>query len=444
MIRHFDLFVIGGGSGGVRAARIAASHGARVAIADDHRWGGTCVVRGCIPKKLLVYASEVAAMVEDARGYGWDIAPPRHDWATLRAAKDREISRLSGLYLGNLRRAGVTIFEGRARLLDATTIDIAGERVTAEIVLVATGGAPRHLSIPGGDLAISSDQAFDLPELPRRVAVIGGGYIGVEFAGIFAGLGATVTLCHRGEAVLPGFDHDLRTELETSMRARGITLIANDEPRALSRTDGGVHIALASGAVEVDRVLAAIGRVPQTAGLGVAELGVALDPRGAIVVDEWSRSSLPNLYAVGDVTGHAALTPLAIRAGHAFADTVFGRQPTTVEYDRVPTAVFGQPPCAAIGLTEDAARARGTPVQIFTTRFRPLRHTVSGRDEKTFIKLVVDAETRRVLGLHMLGADAPEIVQAAAIAITMGATKEDFDRTVALHPTAAEELVLLR
>ncbi len=444
MTPDVDLFVIGGGSGGVRAARIAATHGARVAIAEDRRWGGTCVVRGCIPKKLMVYASEVAAVIEDARGFGWDIAPPRHDWATLIAAKDREIARLSGLYLGNLRRAGVTIHDGRARLVDENTVEVGGQRILASYVLVATGGVPRHLPVPGAELAVSSDEVFDLPALPPRVVIVGGGYIGVEFAGIFAGLGSTVTLCHRGEMVLPGFDRDLRAAVETSLRARGIQLIAGDEPRALERTATGVQVGFGTCQVEADLVMAAIGRLPNTAGLGLAEAGVALDPRGAVLVDQYSKSNISHIHAVGDVTGRAALTPIAIREGHAFADTVFGRMPTPVLHDLIPTAVFGQPPCAAIGLPEDVARARGLDIQVFVSKFRPLRHTVSGRDEQTYIKMVIDAGTRRVLGLHMVGADAPEIIQAASIAITMGATKDDFDRTFAIHPTAAEELVLLR
>ncbi len=444
MTPDVDLFVIGGGSGGVRAARIAAGHGARVAIAEERRWGGTCVIRGCVPKKLLVYASAAAAQLADARAMGWDVTVGAHDWAALVAAKDREIARLSEAYLGNLRRAGVVIHDGRARLVDATTVEVGGQRVTADHVLVATGGTPRRLAIPGGELAITSDEAFHLPALPPRICVVGGGYIGVEFAHIFAGLGARVTLVHRGERVLPGFDPDLRAAVEDGLGRAGVAVRAGDEPRAIERAGGACRVHLRDVTVDAELVLAAIGRTPNTAGLGLAELGVALDPRGAVLVDEWSRSSVPNVHAVGDVTGRVALTPIAIREGHAFADTVFGRRPVAVAHDLIPTAVFSQPPAAAVGLAEDAARARGLDVTVFATRFRPMRHALTGRDDRTLIKLVIETGSRRVLGLHMVGDDAPEIVQAAAIAITMGATKDDLDRTLAIHPTAAEELVLLR
>ncbi|HVK76315.1 MAG TPA: glutathione-disulfide reductase [Kofleriaceae bacterium] len=445
MKHDVDLFVIGGGSGGVRAARIAASHGARVAIAEESRWGGTCVIRGCVPKKLLVYAAEFAADVADARGFGWEVAPPKHDWGALIAAKDREIDRLSGLYLGNLRKAGVTIHEDRAWLVDAHTVEVGERRVTAAYILIATGGSPRHLPIPGGELAVTSDDVFHLPALPQRIVIVGGGYIGVEFAHIFAGLGATVTLIHRGEVVLPGFDHEVRAAVERGLRHHGITVVAGDEPRALERTAAGaLRVRLATTSIEADLVMSAIGRRPNTGGLGLPEVGVALDPRGAVPIDEWSRTSVPHIHAVGDVTGRIALTPIAIREGHAFADSVFGRRPTPIQLDLIPTAVFGQPPAATVGLSEEMARTRGFDVQVFRADFRPMRHTLTGRDERTLMKMVIDARTRRVLGLHMVGADAPEIIQAASVAITMGATKEDFDRTLAIHPTAAEELVLLR
>ncbi len=450
MTYDVDLFVIGGGSGGVRAARIAATHGARVAIAEDNRWGGTCVIRGCVPKKLMVYASEIRAILEDARGYGWDIGPARHDWATFIAAKDREIARLSALYLGNLVKAGVGIFDGRAQLiephlLEVTALDGTTTRVSAGHVLIATGGTPRMPLIPGAELAITSDQVFELPALPPRIAVIGGGYIGVEFAHIFAGLGAQVTLIHRGARVLPGFDDDVRAVVEDGLARAGITLLAGTEPRSIARrADGGLALEVAGATVVTDSVVAAIGRLPSTGGLGLAALDVQLDVRGAVIVDEWSASSIPHIYAVGDVTGRQALTPVAIREGHAFADTVFGDRPTPVHHNLIPTAVFAQPPAAAIGLGEGAARQQGLDVQIYATRFRPMRHTISGRPDQTLIKLVVDRATRRVLGVHMVGEDAAEIIQAAAIAVTMGATKDDFDRTFAVHPTAAEELVLLR
>jgi len=444
-----DLFVMGGGSGGVRAARIAATHGARVAIAEDSRWGGTCVVRGCVPKKLMVYASEVRAMVDDARSYGWDIGPIKHDWATFIAAKDREIARLSSLYVGNLAKAGVQILDGRAsfcepHLIEVTAVDGTTTRVRAAHVLIATGGTPRMPRCAGTELVITSDQAFEMTALPRRIAVIGGGYIGVEFAHIFTGLGAEVTLVHRGDRVLPGFDDDVRTVIEDGLGRAGIRLRAATEPRGFRRHGDAIVVETASAAIEVDLVMAAIGRLPATGGLGLAAIDVMLDVRGAVIVDEWSRTSIPHIYAVGDVTGRQALTPVAIREGHAFADTVFGDRPTPVHHNLIPTAVFAQPPGAAIGLTEHAARAQGLDVQIYATKFRPMRHSITGRPEQTLIKLVVDRSNRRVLGVHMVGDDAAEIIQAAAIAVTMGATKDDFDRTFAVHPTAAEELVLLR
>ncbi len=439
-----DLFVIGGGSGGVRAARIAATHGARVAIAEASRWGGTCVVRGCVPKKLLVYASAAGAQLADARAMGWDVTVGGHDWPALVAAKDTEITRLSNAYLNNLKRAGVVIHDGRARLVDAHTVDVAGQRVRAAFILVATGGVPRKPDIPGGELMITSDEAFHLPALPRQIAVVGAGYIGVEFAHIFAGLGAQVTLVHRYERVLPGFDADLRACVEDGLVRAGIRVITDDEPRAVERAGDQLAMTLRGSTVLADLVMAATGRRPATDGLGLAELGVALDARGAVVVDEWSRTSVEHIFAVGDVSGRVALTPVAIREGHAFADTVFGGRPTPVPRDCIPTAVFSQPACAFIGLPEDLARARGLDITVYATRFKPMRHALTGRDDRTFIKMVVDTASRRVLGLHMVGDDAPEIVQAAAVAVTMGATKEDFDRTFALHPTVAEELVLLR
>ncbi len=449
-----DLFVIGGGSGGVRAARIAAQHGARVAIAEASRWGGTCVVRGCIPKKLLVYASEIAEQLEDARGYGWSFEGVRFDWPALIAAKDREIDRLSGLYLANLEKAGVAIHVGRARLADAHTIELEavdGERrrVTAAHVVIACGARPRRLPIPGGELAISSDQAFHLPELPARIAVLGGGYIAVEFAHIFSGLGAKVSLAHRGPRVLPGFDDDVRRHVTDALiRDDGVAVRCGTEVTRLERRPNGeLRVELADGGahLDVDLVMAAIGRDPWTFGLGLEEAGVALGKRGAIVVDEYSRTSAPHIYAVGDVTNRVNLTPVAIREGHAVADTLFGGRPTAFRHELVPSAVFAPPPAAAVGLTEAGARAAlGDEIDVYQTDFRPLRHTLTGRDQRMLIKLVVDRATRRVLGLHVVGDGAPDIVQAAAIAITMGATKDDFDRTVALHPTAAEELVLLR
>jgi glutathione reductase (NADPH) len=430
-----DFFVIGGGSGGVRAARVAAEHGARVAIAEADRWGGTCVIRGCVPKKLLVYASEISRTLDDARGQGWTIPEARHDWAALIAAKDKEIARLSNAYAERLRNAGAEVIAGRARLADAHTIELGGRTITAAHILIATGGRARR---PGSDW-ITSDEAFHLPALPRRIAVMGGGYIAVEFAHIFAGLGAKVSLIHRDEQVLRGFDPDVRKAVTDNLAGHGIDFYCCHE---IVRRGG--HIVVAGREIEIDVAMAAIGRDPATVELGLAEAGVALDARGAVTVDEWSRTSVPHIYAVGDVTGRVALTPVAIREGQAVADTVFGKRPTPILHHLIPTAVFGQPAAAAVGLTEPAARAAGHDVIVFRARFKPMRYALSGRDEQILIKVLVDRGTDRVLGVHMVGVDAPEIIQTVAIAVTMGATKADLDRTFALHPTTAEELVLLR
>jgi glutathione reductase (NADPH) len=430
-----DFFVIGGGSGGVRAARVAAEHGARVAIAEADRWGGTCVIRGCVPKKLLVYAAEVRRTLDDARGQGWIIPEVHHDWAALIAAKDREIARLSNGYADRLRKAGAEVIAGRARLLDPHTIEIAGRTMTAGHILVATGGRARR---PSSDW-ITSDEAFHLPALPPRIAIMGGGYIAVEFAHIFAGLGAKVALIHRDQQVLRGFDPDVRKAVTDNLSAHGIEFICCTE---LVRRGG--HVIAGGREIDIDVAMAAIGRDPMTAELGLVEAGVALDARGAIEVDEWSRTSVAHIHAVGDVTGRVALTPVAIREGHAVADTLFGNRPTPIHHHLIPTAVFSQPAAAAIGLSEPAAVAAGHDAVVFRARFRPMRYALSGRDEQILIKVIVDRVTDRVLGVHMVGVDAPEIIQTIAIAVTMGATKADLDRTFALHPTTAEELVLMR
>jgi len=436
MVRfQVDLFVIGGGSGGVRAARVAAEHGARVAIAEADRWGGTCVIRGCVPKKLLVYASEISRTLEDARGQGWTIPDASHDWSALIAAKDKEIARLSTAYADRLRKAGAEVIAGRATLVDPHTVEVGGRTFSAKHILVATGGRARR---PSSEW-ITSDEAFHLPALPRRIAVMGGGYIAVEFAHIFAGLGARVALIHRDEHVLRGFDPDVRKAVTDNLAGHGIEYICCTE---LVRR--GNHVIAGGRELEVDLAMAAIGRDPITAGLGLVEAGVKLDARGAIIVDEWSRTSVPHIHAVGDVTGRVALTPVAIREGHAVADTLFGNRPTPIHHHLIPTAVFAQPPAAAIGLTEPAACAAGHDIVVYRARFRPMRYALSGRDEHILIKVIVDRANDRVLGVHMVGVDAPEIIQTIAIAVTMGATKADLDRTFALHPTTAEELVLLR
>jgi len=426
-----DFFVIGGGSGGVRAARIAAEHGARVAIAEASRWGGTCVVRGCVPKKLMVYASEVSRMLDDARGQGWTIPEASFDWPTFIAKKDTEVTRLSAAYLNRLKKAGVHIHETRARLADAHTLELDdGSRITAANILVATGGRPRMPDAASKSTQrwISSDEAFHLHTLPKTIAILGAGYIGVEFAHILAGMGSKVTLVHRHEHVLSGFaDVEAAQVVEAGIRAHGIELVIAD------------HV---SG--DFDVYMAATGRVPMTDGLGLVEAGVVLDRRGAVVVDEWSRTNVPHIYAVGDVTQRVQLTPVAIREGHAVADTVFGKRPTSIDHELIPTAVFAQPPLAQVGMTEAAARERGHDIHVYRSRFKPMRYAVSARDEQVFIKVIVDKPTDKVLGVHIVGPDAPEIVQSIAIAVRMGATKADFDRTYALHPTTAEELVLLR
>jgi glutathione reductase (NADPH) len=434
-----DLFVIGGGSGGVRAARVAAEHGARVAIAEQDRWGGTCVIRGCVPKKLLVYASEVSRAIDDARGHGWTIDGATHDWPALIAAKDNEIARLSKAYADRLRKAGVEIITGRATLADRHTIAIDGRSITAAHILIATGGTPKR---PPGKW-ITSDEAFHLPQLPARIGVLGGGYIGVEFAHIFAGLGANVTLVHRDAQVLKGFDPDIRDLVTKGLGAHGIETHSCNE-LVLTETATGTHWRVGNTTIEVDLSMAAIGRTPMTAGLGLVEAGVKLDHKGAVIVDEMSRSSVPHIYAVGDVSGRIALTPIAIREGHAVADTLFGGRPTPVHHRLIPTAVFAQPAAAAVGLSEPAAREAGHDIVIYRAKFRPMRYALSHRDEQVLVKVIVDKKTDVVLGVHMVGPDTPEIIQAIAVAVTMGAKKADLDRTFALHPTTAEELVLLR
>ncbi|HZT47066.1 MAG TPA: glutathione-disulfide reductase [Hyphomicrobiaceae bacterium] len=443
----YDLFVIGGGSGGVRAARIAAGHGAKVAIAEEYRFGGTCVIRGCVPKKLLVYASRFRDDFEDAAGFGWTVPEPSFDWPALIAAKDAEITRLEGLYRSGLERAGVTVVKARAELADAHTLTLqpGNRKVTARIVLVATGGRPVVPDVPGAGHAITSNEAFHLEELPKSIMIVGGGYIAVEFACIFSGLGVDVTLLYRGPKILRGFDEELRDSLTEELFKRRIDVVCNAEIAAIDK--GWMHttVTLKDGSkVETGKVMYATGRAPNTRGLGLEAAGVELGKRGEIAVDAYSRSSVEHIYAVGDVTDRVNLTPVAIREGHAFADTVFGNKPTAVNHELVPTAVFSTPEIGTVGLTEEAARARYPKLDVYKARFKPLRHTLSGRDERMLMKLLVDGETGRVVGCHVLGPDAAEIVQMAAIAMRMGATKADFDATVALHPTAAEELVTMR
>jgi glutathione reductase (NADPH) len=445
---NVDLFVIGAGSGGVRAARIAAGHGARVMVAEEFRVGGTCVIRGCVPKKLLVYASRFAHEFEDAAGYGWTLPAPAFDWPTLVANKEREITRLEAAYETALERAGVKLVKTRAVLEDAHSVRLTGSgaRVRAAHVLIATGGAPHPgANIPGVQHAISSNEAFDLPALPRRIVIQGGGYIAVEFACIFAGLGSEVTLVYRGHNILRGFDDDVREHLRSEMSRRDITIRCGHTVTAIEETSPGFIARLSDGsAIEAEKVMFATGRRPNVRGLGLEDAGVDLADSGGIAVDAYSRTSATNIFAVGDVTNRINLTPVAIREGHAFADTVFGGRPTAVDHDNVPTAVFSEPEVGVIGLTEAKARHKLTHVDIFKTMFRPMRATLSGRDTRMFMKLVIDGRTDRVVGCHIIGEGAAEMIQLIAIAVKKGATKADFDATMALHPTAAEEIVTMR
>jgi glutathione reductase (NADPH) len=442
-----DLFVIGGGSGGVRAARIAAQHGARVMLAEDYRLGGTCVIRGCVPKKLLVYASRFRGEFEDAAGFGWTVPHATFDWATLIANKDKEIARLETVYGSLLEKAGVKVFKSRATLADAHTVQVAtGERVRAAYVLISTGGAPSFGDqIPGIEHAISSNEAFHLTSLPRRIVIQGGGYIAVEFAGIFAGLGSHVTLVYRGENILRGFDDDVRQHLRMDMEKHGVRVFTGCKVAAIENAGEHFSVQLSNNNhLTADRVMFAVGRVPNVAKLGLKEAGVEIGKNGGIAVDEYSRTSAQNIYAVGDVTNRINLTPVAIREGHAFADTVFGGKPTAVDHSDVPTAVFSDPEIGTVGLTEAQARARLPRTDIYKAMFRPLKATLSGRDTTVLMKLVVDGVTDRVVGCHVVGEGAAEMAQVAAIAVKMEAKKADFDATMALHPTTAEELVTMR
>ena len=443
-----DLFVVGAGSGGVRAARIAAGHGAKVMVAEEYRVGGTCVIRGCVPKKLLVYASRYADDFEDAAGYGWSVEPPVFDWSKLIANKDREIARLEAAYTANLDRSKVAIVKSRAVLEDPHTVRLVatGAKVRAKRVLIATGAAP-HMGadIAGLDHVISSNEAFHLEELPKRILIQGGGYIAVEFAGIFNGLGSEVTLVYRGENILRGFDDDVRELLRAEMERRGIKVITRQTVDAVERTEHCLCARLSNRETfMVDRVMFATGRNPNVAGFGLEQAGVTLGKNGGIAVDKFSQTSVPHIYAVGDVTNRVNLTPVAIREGHAFADTVFGNKPTAVDHADVPTAVFSEPEVGAIGLTEAQARESLAKVDIYKTSFRPMKMTLAGRDTRAFFKLVVDGDSNRVVGCHIVGPDAGEMIQLVGVAVKMKATKADFDAVMAVHPTAAEELVTLR
>jgi glutathione reductase (NADPH) len=446
--RDVDLFVIGAGSGGVRAARVAASHGARVMIAEEYRVGGTCVIRGCVPKKLLVYASRFSDEFEDAAGYGWSVPEPEFHWPTLIANVAREVTRLEAAYTSTLERFKVELIKSRAVLEDAHTVRFVstGARVKAETILIATGAWPHYgPEIPGLEHVISSNEAFHLTELPPRIVIQGGGYIAVEFAGIFAGLGSQVTLVYRGENILRGFDDDVREHLRNEMRKRGITVTCGHTVAAVEKNGDELVTRLSDGkTIVADKVMFAIGRRPNTMGLGIETVHLKLHEHGGVDVDDYSRTSVPNIYAVGDVTNRVNLTPVAIREGHAFADTVYGGKPTPVDHTNVPTAVFSEPEVGVVGLTEAQARESLAVLDVYKTSFRPMKATLSGRDTRTFMKLLVDGATDRVVGCHMVGPDAGELIQVLGIAVKMGATKADFDATMAVHPTAAEELVTMR
>ncbi|AQS41484.1 MAG: Glutathione-disulfide reductase [Candidatus Tokpelaia hoelldobleri] len=442
----YDLFVIGGGSGGVRAARLAGAKGKRVALAEQYRMGGTCVIRGCVPKKLFVYASAYAESFEDAKGFGWSVGETKFDWAKLVAAKNREISRLEGLYRKGLENSHVTIYESRAVFVDAHTLELTatGKRVTAEKVLIATGGKPHLHDLPGRDLCISSNEVFDLPKLPKSLVIVGGGYIAVEFANVFHGLGVDTTLVYRGEMILRHFDGDLRRLLQEMMEAKGIRILCNTNVSQVARQAGRLAVTLDNGTeMMADEVLLATGRTPDTSGLGLEAAGVRTDRAGAVIVDDYMQTSVAHIWAVGDVINRVQLTPVAIHEAMCFLKTAFENTPTKPDHDLIATAVFSQPELGTVGLSEEEAVQKYAHVEIYRALFRPMRNTVSGRDEQMLTKLVVDGDSRIVLGAHILGPDAGEMAQLLGIALRGRLTKDVFDATMALHPTAAEELVTM-
>jgi glutathione reductase (NADPH) len=444
---NYDLFVIGAGSAGVRAARRAGELGKRVAIAEEDRVGGTCVLRGCVPKKLFVHAARYAEDFEDAVGFGWRLEGLHFDWPTLANNVAGDTAWLSGVYIRNLEKAGADLIRSHARMVDAHTVELLAENrtVTAEYVLIATGGEPRRdLPIPGIDLAITSNEFFSLRRQPRRVLVVGGGYVAIELASVFAALGSDTTLLHRGDKVLRGFDDEVRRTLMAGMEHRGITIAVNEQPQAIDRAADCLEVTTRSGKrIKVDEVLLAIGRRPNTGDLGLERAGVTTDAAGAVVVDAYSRTSIPSIFAVGDVTNRMQFTPVAIREAAAFVDTVFGGRPTALDYENIPVAVFGNPEVGSVGLTEEEARERYDTLDIYRAYVKPLPNRIAGRDERMLIKLIVDGDSDRVLGCHFVGPNASELVQLVAVAMKMGATKADFDATTALHPTLAEEIVTL-
>ena len=446
MAFDYDLFVIGGGSGGVRAARVAAGdHGARVGLAEESRMGGTCVIRGCVPKKLMVFASAYPEAIAEAREYGWDVTAGRFDWPRFRTRLETELDRLEGAYRNTLKAAGVTVHDTRAVIVDAHRVRLAsGQEFTTKHILVATGGWPFVPDIPGRELAVTSNEMFHLPALPRRALVVGGGYIASEFACILKGLGVEVCQYYRGARILRGFDDEARGHVANAMQAQGIDIRCGTDVMRLEKTDGGIRAVATDGSEDrFDLVLYATGRRPNSSGLGLETLGITLGRNGEIPVDAYSQTVVPSVYAVGDVTGRINLTPVAIREGHAFADTVFGAKPTAFDHQLVASAVFTQPEMGSVGLSEEAARAQ-EPIEVYATAFRPMRTIFAGKQDRVLMKLIVSQKTRKVLGCHIVAPEAGEMIQLAAIAIRMGATKEDFDATCAVHPTMAEELVTMR
>jgi glutathione reductase (NADPH) len=443
----YDLFVIGAGSGGVRASRLAAMSGARVAVAEEHRVGGTCVIRGCVPKKFMVYASEFSSQVKTARGFGWTVPEPTFDWPTFRQAMEIEVARLSGIYVTNLEKAGAELIHKRAVVKDAHTVEIVGEdrTVTAGKILIATGGRVTVPDLPGIEHAITSNEAFHLDRLPESILIVGGGYIAVEFAGIFAGLGSQVTLLYRGPNILRGFDDDVRAHLTGQLERHGIKVVLGCEHSSLEKTDAGIVSTLNNGMTFTsEQVMFATGREPYVEGLGLESAGVELNERGAVKVDAYSKTNVDSIWAVGDVTDRMNLTPVAIREGAAFAETEFKNNPITFDHDTIATAVFSQPPIGTVGLGEGEARKAFGPIDVYRAVFRPMKVTFYGGEERTLMKLLVRADTQQVVGVHVVGPDAPEMIQMAAIAVKMGVTKQQWDSTCAVHPTAAEELVTMR
>ena len=445
MSYDYDLFVIGAGSGGVRAARMSASYGAKVAIAEEYRVGGTCVIRGCVPKKLFVYASHFAEEFEQAAGFGWQVGASHFDWPTLIANKDAEINRLNGIYIRNLEASGVEILNGRAVLKDAHTVLLDGREISAKYILVAVGATPFMPQIDGIEHAISSNEAFHIEALPRDIIVVGGGYIAVEFAGIFNGLGVNTTLVYRGEEILRGFDNEVRTHLHAEMVKKGVNIKTESDIAAITPQADGYQVSFADGSQQTTGlVMYATGRVPKTQELGLEDAGIETGQRGEILVDARSQTNIGNIYAVGDVTERAQLTPVAIREGAAFAETVFNDNPQQVDHSLIPTAVFSQPPIGTIGMGEEEAQAAGLDFDVYATTFRAMKNTLSGSEEKTLMKLLVEKASDKIIGLHIVGPDSGEMIQAFGVAVTMGATKAQFDATIAVHPTAAEELVTFK